>query len=207
MGERETPAVMLDFRKVWCEEHARPLKPTYPKYAAQATIGLMNAFMASDELDSRMPRNEDGLKIVGALDSIVADCSPLCCLLGESIVEKVIDAALNGVVFNPEGTEMSLDRAELWTEDRLGLPKKVRDVPLNETGEHWGIEDRTGQMDAAEFWERVTKVTGTFPVLLESSGNAWSRKWSLEYEPYPKEPVKVEGNSMRDLVEKLEALA
>jgi hypothetical protein len=93
------PGPMLDFKRDWCARHLEPYRGERPKGAPIAMVLLFDAF-AQDERVHRMagfdPEVEGSVADSTRLPALVAECSPLCCFLGDEIVEEIRVEAFAG---------------------------------------------------------------------------------------------------------------
>lgn len=78
-----TPAVSLDFATTWCPRHLEPFRAEWPRGAGVAMIRLFQAFA----------ENEDAQAMAGGdtmqLGAVTAECSPLCCFVGEDALSAI----------------------------------------------------------------------------------------------------------------------
>lgn len=77
------PAVALEFSTAWCPRHLEPYRAEWPKGAAVAMLRLFEAFTA-DERAQRMAGG-DAMRLA----AVVAECSPLCCFVGDAVVARI----------------------------------------------------------------------------------------------------------------------
>jgi hypothetical protein len=90
--------VQLDFSRDFCDRHREPLRERWPAGAGIAIVLLFDAF-ASDPRTIAMAPMKDGVADADALPRLVAECSPLCCFVGDEIMNEIMVEALA----NPPG--------------------------------------------------------------------------------------------------------
>lgn len=91
----KAPAVttLPGFDVTFCPDHLEPLRAQWPKGAAQAQLGILNAFLADDRAF---------MACGGAVERIpdaMREIKPVCCWLAEGEAENVIACAKVGKVY------------------------------------------------------------------------------------------------------------
>jgi hypothetical protein len=77
------PRVNLDYNVHWCPRHLEPLRANWPTNSAVAMVYLVEAALAHPTITAAVPKDADGHGQVCALDVVLLEHSPLCCLLGD----------------------------------------------------------------------------------------------------------------------------
>jgi hypothetical protein len=89
---------ILRFERDWCERHLEPFRYEWPKGSGVAMVLLFQAF-CEDERVQRMAGYQPELGIKAdseRLPALIAECSPLCCFVGETVIREVIEQGLEG---------------------------------------------------------------------------------------------------------------
>lgn len=99
--EYELPGggVLLDFNRDWCPRHMEPLRETWstdPSRSAAAMLKLFEAFAVDERVQKMAPLAADGYRDAAALPRLVAECSPLCCFLGDEVMDQIMQEVFGG---------------------------------------------------------------------------------------------------------------
>ncbi len=89
-----TVPIRLDFTRDFCARHREPLRAEWPRGAATAMVLLFEAFTADPRVAKMAPLTEDGLANADTLPELIAECSPLCCFVGDDVMDRIMAAAL-----------------------------------------------------------------------------------------------------------------
>jgi hypothetical protein len=89
----ENPQVELDW-KLWCSKHLEPFREEWPKGSALAMMGLFNAAVNDERIIELA--NHDTNKLTETLRAY----SPVCCTLGDDVMNLVVGYAKEGKIFN-----------------------------------------------------------------------------------------------------------
>lgn len=93
--EKGKPAVALAFETTWCPRHLEPYREGWPSGAGVAMVLLFKAF--TEDARAQEMAGGDAMR----LSAIAAECSPLCCFVGDDALEPIY--AETGVKAPPRG--------------------------------------------------------------------------------------------------------
>jgi hypothetical protein len=85
--------VQLDFTRDFCNRHREPLRERWPAGAGIAIVLLFDAFVSDPRVIAMAPM-KDGVADADAIPRLVAECSPLCCFVGDAIMAEIMAEAL-----------------------------------------------------------------------------------------------------------------
>lgn len=81
--------VNLEWNVHWCARHLEPFRSRWPAGAATAMLLLFNASVAREEIVRHAGGRAD------SLDAVLREFSPLCCFLGDAVMQDLTTKALD----------------------------------------------------------------------------------------------------------------
>lgn len=77
------PGVILDPASVWCDRHREAFRATWPRGILPATLALFEVAVRDERVIEACRLGTDELASADMLARVIAEFSPLCCLLGD----------------------------------------------------------------------------------------------------------------------------
>jgi hypothetical protein len=84
----DRPQITLDWKSHWCPGHMEPLRARWPTGAAIAMMALLEHVLEDDRISAACPQH-DGLADAHALNAVLLEFAPLCCLVGDEAMADV----------------------------------------------------------------------------------------------------------------------
>lgn len=85
-----------DLRVAFCRKHLEPFRKDYPKGAPALVMLVFQKVLDSPDLEELLPRDEVGKLVVQPeiVNRFLLEHCPLCCYLGDGLMEDITIVAL-----------------------------------------------------------------------------------------------------------------
>lgn len=83
------PGITIEPLAFWCQRHLEPFRPVWPLGYLPATLWLLYQSLLRDDIQEAASGQTE------LLDRVVREFGPICCLLGDDLVEEATRRALS----------------------------------------------------------------------------------------------------------------